>query len=393
VGGTSTLPAFPQFLGPDRTGILSGPALDRDWTSRPPRLLWLRPVGAAWSGFAVSEGRAVTQEQDGENELVTCYELFTGRRLWSHSYAARYFTTIAGEGPRATPTLANGRVYTLGATGVLTCLELESGRALWSRNIAVENGANVPEWGLSGSPLVDGDRVVVSAGGPNGKSLVAYRIEGGAPLWSGGDDEAGYGSPALALLAGRQQILAFNRRRITAHDADAGRVLWEYPWGRGFPHVAVPVAVSSNTVLFSSGYGVGSELLRIDVRADGSMAAERVWKSIRMKAKFNNPLAYRGHLYGLDDGVLACIDLADGSQKWKEGRYGHGQVLLVGETLLVTSETGEILLVDPTPEAHRVLARHRVFQRKTWNPPALVGKVLLVRNDAEAACLELPLAR
>ncbi len=386
----SDRPDFPQFLGPNRDGVIPGARLDPDWAARPPQVLWRRPVGAAWSGFAVVGERALTQEQDGENELVTCYDLATGRPLWRHADAARYFTTLAGEGPRCTPTVVSNRVFTLGATGLLNCLDLADGRRLWSRRLTDDAASSVPEWGFAGSPLVFEGKVIVSAGGRQDRSLLAYRMETGELVWHAGTRAASYSSPALLTLAGRRQVLMFNSRFITAHDPDTGRVLWEHPWGVGHPTVALPVPVGPNRVVFSSGYGVGAELLEVSERTDGGLSARRVWKSPRLKSKFANFVARDGHLYGLDDGVLVCVAVADGALRWKDGRYGHGQLLLVGELLLVTAENGELVLLRPTPEAPNELHRFRVFHAKTWNPPALAGDRLLMRNDQEAACLRLP---
>ena len=385
-------PDFPQFLGPDRNAVLAGPALDPDWAARPPRELWRRKVGAGWSGFAIVGGRALTQEQDGARELVACYDLFSGRPLWSHGDAARYDDPIGGEGPRATPTVVGDQVFALGSTGRLNALDLATGRVLWTRDLVAETGAKIPEWGYAGSPLVLDGRVIVSAGGTANQSLVAFRADTGARIWASGTAQAGYGSPFVATLAGRRQILAYNHRRITAHDAADGAVLWEYPWGRGYPHVAVPVVVGPDRVVFSAGYGVGSELLEIKPGADGRLAAERGWQSLKLKAKFANPVARDGFLYGLDDGMFACLDLRDGTQKWKEGRYGHGQGLLVGDLFLLMAENGELVLLRPTPTGPNELHRFRVLSSKTWNPPSLAGDLLIIRNDLEAVCLRLPLA-
>jgi outer membrane protein assembly factor BamB len=381
---------FPQFLGPNRTATLEAPALERDWRASPPRVLWRQPIGAAWSGWAIVGARAFTQEQRPQGESSTCYDTLTGRLLWSHSEPVHYHTTLAGEGPRCTPTVVSNRVFTLGATGILNCLDLASGRELWSRNIVEDANSRVPEWGFSGSPLAVDGMVVVSAGGSPGRSLLAYRQDTGQPAWSGGSQPVNYGSPFLASLAGRRQVLAFNSRKITSHDPATGQVLWEYPWGIGEPQVAAPVVVGANRVLFSSGYGVGSELLELQPAADGSLRASRLWQSKKMKAKFANLVQRDGFLYGLDDGVLACLDLKDGSQPWKEGRYGHGQGLLVRDLFLLMAENGDLVLLQPTPQSPNQLGRFRVFHGKTWNPIALSGDLLLARTDQQAACLRLP---
>lgn len=382
---------FPQFLGPARTAIIDGIALDPDWAAHPPKIVWRQPVGPAWSGFVIVGERALTQEQDGEKELVTCRDVSTGQKLWVHDDAARYFTPIAGEGPRTTPTVVSNRVYTLGATGRLNCLDLETGKPVWSRDMAADAGAKMPEWGYSGSPLFLDGLIVVSAGGHPGKSLLAYRADTGDVAWTAGDAGASYGSPVVGMLGGTRQILAFNAGRITGHDASGGRVLWEYKWGTGMPHVAIPILAGPDTVMFSSGYAVGSELLKVAPGADGAWTASQVWASKKMKAKFANPVARGGYVYGLDDGILACIDLKDGSQRWKEGRYGHGQGLLVGEHFLLMSEAGELVLLKPTPDAPNELQRLKIFDAKTWNPIALAGDIVIVRNDVEAVSLKIAL--
>lgn len=381
---------FPQFLGPDRNAQLAGPVLKRDWAANPPSVLWRQPMGAGWSGWVIVGEHAYTQEQRAEGESVSCYEITTGHRLWAHADPVHYENLLAGEGPRCTPTVASNRVFALGATGILNCLDSLTGKRLWSRNIVEDGGGRVPEWGFAGSPMVYDGKVVVSAGGQGGRSLLAYRIETGELLWHAGDRPASYSSPFLATLCGRRQVIAFNSRHITAHDAFSGQVLWEYPWGDGQPQVAAPVLVDTNHVLFSSGYGVGSELLELKQGADGQLAPARVWQSRKMKAKFANLVQRDGFLYGLDDGILACVDLKDGSQRWKEGRYGHGQGLLVRDLFLLMAESGELVLLQPTPEAPHELQRFRVFTAKTWNPIALSGELLLTRTDQEAACVRLP---
>jgi outer membrane protein assembly factor BamB len=384
--------AFPQFYGPDRNGVLAGPALATNWTAQPPQILWRQPVGAGWSGFAVVGDLCLTQEQDGEVECVTARSLSTGQERWRHRDRARFGNTVAGEGPRATPTILGNRVFTFGSTGLLNCLDLATGRQLWQRDVVKESAGKVPLWGATSSPLIVGDLVVVHGGETGSHSLFAYRVEDGARAWQAGTSSS-YATPILATFAGTPQIVAFNDGSVSGHDPRTGTVLWSRPWGNGNVVCASPIVVSSNRVLFSSGYGVGAELLEITRQSNGSLNADRVWKSIRMKAKFAHLFIREDSVFGLDDGILACVNLADGSQRWKEGRYGHGQGLVIGDHYLLMSERGELVLLQPTPAAPNELARFRVFNSKTWNPPALVGDVLLVRNDREAVCLRLPVAK
>lgn len=378
---------FPQFLGPNRNGILLGPKLARDWVARPPELVWRRPVGAGWAGFAVAGRDAVTLEQSGDQEVVLCLDSYTGAPRWRHAYAASYEDASAGAGPRSVPTIAGDLVLTAGATGILTCLDRASGRLLWGHDVLKESGAMVPSWGYSCSPLVT-DGLVIMASGGAGRSLVAYRLRTGEFAWGGGEAPAGYSSPALGVLGGMRQLLNFHAQGVAGHDPDTGQKLWDWPVNP-VPHVANPLIIGDDRVLVSAGYGFGAELLEISRRADRTWGASRVWKSIRMKAKFTNIVAKDGHVYGLDDGTLACLSLTDGSQRWKDGRYGHGQALQVGSLLLLVTETGDLVLVNPVVEELRELARFRALNGKTWNPPSLAGDLLLVRNDREAACFRL----
>jgi outer membrane protein assembly factor BamB len=364
--------------------------LARDWAEHPPKLIWKITVGAGWSGFAIDRGVAITQEQRGGNEMVVAYDLLTGKPLWSHGDVVRYDSVIAGDGPRATPTIAGAYVATLGSTGLLNVLDFRTGRRLWSKDIAADNHATNPEWGRSGSPLILDAKVIVSAGGGDGKSLVAYDARTGARVWSGGSDDAGYASPTVLSLLGRPQVVILNRVTLAGHDPATGALLWSQPWVPQ-PNVAMPMRIADDLVLASTGYGIGSKLVKLTAGADGAITPAFVWETPRLKAKFTNPVLHDGFVYGLDDGVLVCMDVKTGERRWRAGRYGHGQTLLVGDLLLVTTEDGEIVLVEPTPEAHREIARFTVFDGKTWNPPALAGKYLLVRSDKEAALYELTL--
>jgi outer membrane protein assembly factor BamB len=385
---------WPQFLGPSRNSTLpDGPKLARDWAAQPPQKLWRQPIGAAWSGFAVAGDRAITMEQRGKDELVVCYDLLTGSVTWIHADAALFENTIAGEGPRTTPTIASDKVLTLGATGILNCLDLATGKAAWSRNILAENGRRVSTWGASGSPLVLGGNVIVNPGGKFGRSLAAYRLADGGRTWSGGDDDAGYSSPCAATLCGVPQVLIFNEHAVFGHDQATGRVLWQHPWNPAHAHVTQPITLDGDRVLVSSGYGEGSQLLQLQRDDTGRFAVKLLWKTRKLKSKFNNMVVRDGHVYGLDDGTLACADLATGELKWREGRYGHGQFILVRDLLLITAENGDVALVEPAPSGRRELARFPAVTGKTWNPPALAGDLLLVRNDEEAACYRLPVAR
>ncbi len=383
---------YPQFLGPNRDGILNDLELDRNWAENPPVEVWRRPVGAAWSSFAVANMLALTQEQNGENEEVACYDLRDGRQVWRHSDLARYSTGLGGTGPRATPTVVDGRVYALGATGILNCLDLATGKRYWHKDILQDNDARLAQWGMSGSPLLLDSLVVVCPGGPADRSLVAYARDSGALVWSAGSDKAGYSSPMLATIAGQPQILIFNDANVVSHAPQTGQILWKFPWVEGTQKVAQPIVLDGDRVLVLSGYGVGSKMLQIQRTPDGSLTPRVLWESRRLKPKFANVVVSQEFIYGLDDGILTCVEADTGKRRWKGGRYGHGQLILVNDTLLITTEGGQIVLVEATATEFNELAAVPALSGKTWNNPALAGQYLLARNSEEAVCLRLPVA-
>jgi outer membrane protein assembly factor BamB len=385
---------YPQFLGPQRLGIVRQAHLARDWANPPPQLRWRKPVGAGWGAFAVVGGYAVTQEQRGDAECVVCYRVANGTEVWVHADAGGLTGSMGGPGPRATPTIADGRVYAVGATGLLNCLDGATGEALWSKNILEDNHAENLEHGVCGSPLVSGRLVIVSPTGRGGPSVAAYDRDTGERVWQGGNQRASYSSPLLAKLDGVPQVLLFNADGVAGHDPDTGTVLWSFPWANStHTNVAQPIPDPGgpDRILVASGYGKGAALFRVEHKEGKWSASAPLWKSGRMQAKFTTPVLHGGCVVGLDDGVLACLDLETGEQRWRGERYGHGQVLLAGDLLLVQAEDGAVVLVDPAPDEPRELGRMAALSGKTWNNPALAGRFLLVRTDREAACYELPL--
>jgi len=381
--------AWPGFRGPGRDGVVRGVSIDIDWAASPPVLLWRRPVGPGWSSCAVSGDRLYTQEQRGEDEVVACYELTTGEPIWRHLDATRFWESNAGAGPRGTPTLSAGLVFTLGATGSVNALDAGDGTVLWSRNAADDTETATPGWGFSGSPLVTGDLVVVAAAG----SLIAYDRATGAVRWTGPTSDAGYSSPQLATLGGVEQILLLNGDGVTGIAPEDGASLWTHAW-EGEP-IVQPALTAEGDLLINAGDQSGVRRLGItrEPGEPGGWTVVERWTSIRMKPFYADFVVHAGHAYGLDGGILACIDLADGKRRWKGGRYGSGQLVLLAdqELLLVLTEAGEVVLVRALPDAFTELARIEAIESKTWNHPVLVGDVLVVRNAEEMAAFRLAL--
>jgi outer membrane protein assembly factor BamB len=366
-------------------------------------MLWKQAIGAGWSGVAIVGDYAVTQEQRGPQELVVCYELRTGKVAWTHADDVRWDPAgsgaLGGVGPRATPTIHDGKVFTQGATGIVNCLDARTGKLLWTHDTLVEHAAENIMWGKAGSPLIVDDRVVISVGGGVGASLIAYDCATGEQAWAAGDRRASYASPVLADLAGVRQIVAVNEDAVTGYRAEDGEVLWEHPWPGSSDTNASnsqPVPVGDDRVFLSKGYGEGAELIKVTAGSDGKFATTSVWKNKSvMRTKMGNVIVRDGHVYGLNEGILQCIDLKTGRSQWKKRRtpkFGHGQLIVVGDVILALSEPGEVILVEASPKKYRELASMPAIEGVTWNNPALAGAMLVVRNAEEIACFELPLS-
>ena len=385
--GTSAGGDWTGFRGSHRDGAVRGVRTETDWNASPPALLWRRPVGPGASSFAVGNGLLYTQEQVGEDEAVTCYALDTGELVWMHRDKARFWDSHVGPGPRATPALSEDRVYALGATGILNALDAADGTILWSRNAATDTGTTVPDWGFAGSPLAVGELVVVAVSG----TLAAYDRATGDLRWFGSPGVGSYSSPHPLTIDGAAQVLLLSSLGLTSVAPRDGRVLWEHAWPGG-DRIVQPAAVREGGLLVAEGNGFG--LRRIAVTRDaGAWSVEERWESTRLKPYFNDFVVHDRHAFGFDGSILACIDIEDGSRKWKGGRYGHGQLLLLADQdlLLVLSERGELVTVAATHDRFEEVARHPGIEGKTWNHPALAGDVLLARNSAEMAAYRLAL--
>ena len=407
---TATPADFPGFLGPSGNCSLDGPALDPDWTARPPQQLWKRPIGAGWSGFATCGEHAVTLEQRGDDEVVSCCSLATGEQEWAVAVPGRHETVLGGVGPRSTPTIRDGVVYAHGAGGWLHAIDGASGRVLWKKNVLDELGidaaahAALVTWGRAGSPLVTDDLVIVPAGGPRTRraaadpeflAIVAFDRATGERRWTAGDEQISYVTPRVVELGGRSQLLSVNEAHVAAYEPVDGRELWQVAWpghSNSDASCSQAVPIDDRRFFVSKGYGIGAAVFEITRHDAEPWALREVWRAPGLlKTKFTNVAIHDGHAYGLSDGILECVRLSDGARRWKGGRYGQGQLLRVGELLLVQAESGEVVLIDAAPEAHRVRARLAAIEGQTWNNPCLAGDRLLVRNAQEAACYRVPL--
>ncbi|MFC1650155.1 PQQ-binding-like beta-propeller repeat protein, partial [Candidatus Latescibacterota bacterium] len=375
------------FRGTNRDGIIGGVRIETDWSESPPVELWRRPIGPGCSSFAVRGVLLYTQEQRGDDEVVSCYNLTTGKPVWRHNNAARFWDSHAGAGPRATPTLSGDRVYTFGATGILNVLDAGDGSFVWSRNATSDTDAKVPDWGFASSPLVVDDVVIVAVAG----ALVAYDLATGEPRWFGPDGGVGHSSPHLLTIDGVAQILLMSEVGATSVTPADGMPLWKHPWPE--PRIVQPALTANGDLLLSAGAGKGMRRIAV-THGPESWNIEERWSSKRLRPNFNDFVVHKGHAFGFNGPSLACIDVEDGKSKWKGGRYGGQLVLLADQDLLlVLTEKGELALVVAAPDQFTELARFPAIEGKTWNHPVLVGDILVVRNSQEMAAFRLSLSR
>lgn len=384
------VPEWPGFRGPHRDGVIHNVRIKTDWQQSPPTQMWRRAVGPGWSSFSVRGDLLYTQEQRGDDEIVACYRVSTGEPVWRHRDAIRFYESNGGAGPRGTPTIHGSRVYSMGATAMLNALDAYTGKVIWSRKAADDTKNDVPMWGISSSPLIVDDLVIVSVAG----TLAAYDLANGDLRWMGPKHGGSYSSPQLATIDGVQQVVILSAPGAVSVNPADGALLWEHTWEGGA--IVQPALMEDGDILInalSGTGGLGTRRLAVKKSDTGWNVQER-WTSNGLKPYFNDLVIHKGYAYGFDGAILSSIDLADGKRKWKGGRYGNGQLVLLADQdlLLVISEEGELALVSATADGYKEVTRIPVLNAKTWNHPVIVRDVLLIRNGEEMAAFKLPLA-
>ena len=381
---------WPGFRGPNRDGVAHGIRINTDWSASPPVQLWRRAIGPGWSSFAVSGDLLYTQEQRGDDELVACYRVSTGEPVWRHKDGVRFYESNGGAGPRGTPTIHNGRVYALGATGILNALDARTGAVVWSRNAATDTGRNLPGWGFTSSPLVVDDTVIVATSG----TMAAYDVATGKPRWTGPKLLGSYSSPHRVAIDGVTHVVLLSGSGAASVDPASGAVLWQHEWTDGGTTIVQPAIIANGDILITTSSamgGLGVRRLHVARGSGSTWTVEERWTSNGLKPYFNDFVIHKGHAIGFDGNILASVNLEDGKRDWKGGRYGNGQLLLLADQdlLLVISEEGELALVSATPDKYTELAKVPALDGKTWNHPVIVGDILLVRNGEHMAAFRL----
>lgn len=383
-------PEWPGFRGPATDGTQHGIAFSDDWQSHPPKELWRIPVGPAWSSFAVADRYLVTQEQRGDDEAVVCYDGDTGTQVWEHTIPARFFEALGGLGPRATPTIADGAVYSLGAEGWLLKLDAVDGTLLWKVDLRKEANREPPMWGFAASPCVHDGLVIIYAGGNGDKGVLAFKAADGTPAWSAPCGIQSYGTVQIVNLLGRSMLALLSEQGAHFWEPNSGAELLRYEWPHPGYRALQPKIIDRDLLLIPTGMGTGTRLVRVS-ETDGTLVGEAVWTSKELKSDFNDCVLHKGCAYGFDNTIFTCIDLENGKRRWKGGRYEKGQALLLADSglIVVLCERGELVLLRANPDRLEELAKLPALTGKSWNHPVVVGNRLYLRNAEEAVCYEL----
>lgn len=393
---------WPQWRGFYRDGRSTSTGFLSDWPKDGPPVVWRKPIKGGYSSIAVSQGRLFTMERDGGQERVLCLDASTGKELWSYFYEVDYQGIQYASGPRATPTVHDGRVYTLGAAGTFLCLDADpsgpKGKVIWEhRDLLNQFSARKPAWGLACSPLVEGDLVIVQPGGSQG-SVAAFNRRTGELRWKALADASGYSSPIAVTAAGIRQIICFTGERMAGLRPNNGDKLWDFKWTTGYEcNVATPI-VAGNYVFLSSNYGAGCALLELTEQG-GVVSCAPVWikRGKLMRNHFSTCVLHDGHLYGFDGdggavGSFKCIDLKSASEKWSASPrdLAKATVLFADGHLLIMTEDGNLAWVEAQPDAFKVKGKFRLFSRsECWAAPALAAGRAYIRDNQEIVCVDL----
>ena len=380
--------SWSQWRGPDRAGVSSETGLAPRWPEAGPAELWRRPLGEGFSAIIVAEGRLYTQFASGGNAFVASLSATDGSEIWRVRTGAS-FKDSYGNGPRATPTLDGGVVYALNASGDLVAVRAADGGVMWKLDLRKSFGAKVPHWGLSGSPLIEGDLLIVNAGGDAGRSVLALDKKTGKLRWSARDDKAGYAAPIAMTVAGVRQVLVFVGDKIVSLNPADGTTYWELGWKTDWGvNATTPILLEGDRVFLSTGYDKGAIMLKLRKEGDG-VVAEELWRSREMRNKFSSSVLYGGMLYGFDEGTLKCVDPDKGTTLWRQRGLGHGSLFAVDGKLIVLSDRGKLVLADATPEGYIELGAVQAFKTKTWTVPTLAGGRLYIRDEKEIVAFDV----
>lgn len=373
-----------QFRGPHRTGFALDKGLNKDWSSKPPRLLW--KVGMSDGGYAgpaVKGDVVYIVDHQGANDIVKALRLGDGGEIWRYEYAD---ANSSNNGfARATPAIDGDHVYTLSRMGKLLCLGAKTGKLVWSKDLVADLGGSRPQWDYSASPVVDGDKLIVIPGASDG-AVVALNKATGATIWKGGSGQGSYATPVLATIGSRKQYVCMLAKSVIGIDASNGRVIWSHPWQTEYDVNASTPLVEGNSVFVTSGYNHGCAVLDLS----GASVSVR-WQNREMAAHFSTPVLYKGFIYGNSDpGVLVCIDPSDGHAAWKQPGFEKGGVCAFEDRIIAfNGSNGDLVMAVMSPSGYSERGRVNPLGGQSWTAPIISSGRLIVRNTSAIACIDL----
>ena len=375
-----------QWRGPNRDGISSETGFLKSWPQEGPQVLWQIPLGDGYSGLSIAQGKIYTMFAEGDDEFVICLNASDGMEIWRFRSGAK-FTEQRGDGPRSMPTVQGDSVFALGTEGKLYALDAHDGTKLWSHNFVEEFGSNIPTWGFSSSPLIEGDLLIVEAGGKDEKAIIAFDKTSGDVVWTNHTDEVGYSSPIPIDFGGVRQIIFLTSKTLLSLAPENGQIYWKYSWPEGI-NIATPIFIPDDKIFISASYDKGAVLVRMIADRD-RIGIEEVWKNRVMKNHFNSSVLQGDYLYGFDNAILTCIEANTGEEQWRHRGFEKGSLLLADGHLIILGEGGKLALAEASPNEYREKARFQLFDDKCWTVPTLAGGKLYLRTQKEMACLDL----
>ena len=370
-----------RWRGPDLNGISTETGWQAQWPAAGPKQLWKASVGTGFASFSVSGGRVYTMGNTANTDTAFCLDAQTGGIVWKQSYPCPLDANNFEGGPCATPTVADGRVYTFSRKSDLFCLDAAKGTVIWSKNLNRELGLEIPTWGCASSALVEGDLVVLNMGSAG----VALDRKSGKVVWVSAKSPGAYATPVPLAIGGDRCLAILTRQSLVAVKAASGQEVWSYPWKTEYDVNAADPIVADEKIFISSGYNHGATLLKL-----GGPKPEKVWENKNMRNHYDSCVLWQGYIYGPDDNGLRCLAFDTGDLKWTDGGFGKGALMVADGKLVALSEKGELIIAEPTPAVFKPISRAKILTGKCWTTPVLSNGHIYCRNATGAVvCLDV----
>ena len=370
-----------RWRGPDLNGISKETGWKAQWPAAGPKQLWKASVGTGFASFSVSQGRVYTMGNANNTDTIFCLEAPTGKVVWQHSYPCPLDPKNFEGGPCATPTVADGCVYTFSRNGDVFCLDAAKRGVIWYKNLNKEPGLEIPTWGCASSVLVEGDLAVVNMGNAG----VALDRKSGKVAWMSDKGPGAYATPVPLKIGSERCLAILSKESLIAVKAANGKELWSYPWKTEYDVNAADPVLDGDKIFISGGYNHGGAMLKTSAQA-----AEKVWENKTMRNHFNTCVLWQGHLYGPDDSGLRCLAFDTGDLKWTFGEFGKGSLMIADGKLVALSEKGELIIAAPTPAEFKPISRAKVLTGKCWTTPVLSNGHIYCRNAAgDVVCVDV----